>query len=141
MLQYTKTTSPRKCVWELYRDVDPTFYPATREYLGVVKASSDIPSDWDSGTVDAPFVLTDNIYRDSYNTTAESFWCYHDAYGEDNLTWQEGIIIMPYMELALGIIPESKVTTLQILDGRITLDGQTYTFTGNMTITLGELIG
>jgi len=104
---YFEVTTPRKSVLELYRDASPTFYSNSREYLGVVKVSSYIG--WDCATIDTPFVLTDDIERDTYAASASQFWCYYGAYSL-SMTWQEGLLIEP--DIGTAITPR-----LSILQG------------------------
>jgi len=75
--------------FELYRDSSPTFYPATREYLGVILNTSS--SDWDNNTLDTPFILTDDINRNSLDLTGGDVWLYYAGRGDT--VWQEGLLI------------------------------------------------
>jgi predicted GH43/DUF377 family glycosyl hydrolase len=61
---------------ELYRDTKPTFYPEDREFLGfpMRHGSGD---EWDSGYLDTPFVLADDVYRDSFDVTSNELWVYY----------------------------------------------------------------
>jgi len=97
--RYTKVTTPRKSVFELYRDTLPTFYSNSREYLGVVASSSF--ADWDSATIDGPCVLTDDITRSTYTVTSNGLWCYYHAYNPTG-TWQSGVFIESDIDDAIG---------------------------------------
>ena len=97
--RYNKVTTPRKSVFELYRDSSPTFYANSREYLGVVASSSFVG--WDSATIDGPYILTDDIDRDTYTVTSNELWCYYHAYNATG-TWQSGVLIEPSIDDAIG---------------------------------------
>ena len=90
-------------VMELYRDINPTFYPSNREFLGDVIRYGDT-LDWDGLDIDVPCVLTDNIYRDTYNATNNELWCYYSGYvGGLVNQWREGMTIESNIELALAL--------------------------------------
>jgi hypothetical protein len=87
---------------ELYRDVNPTFYPGDREYLGVAIQYG--PSDWDGHDQDTPAVFTDTIYRDSYTASNNQLWVYYA--GESGGAWQTGMIIEEDIAAAIaGVNP------------------------------------
>ena len=65
---------------ELYRDVNPTFYPSSREYLGV-PITYGPPGAWDDHRFDTPAVLTDTIYRDTYASSNNQLWTYYGGTG------------------------------------------------------------
>jgi hypothetical protein len=65
---------------ELYRDVNPTFYTTSREYLGVIVKPGPGGA-WDDHRFDTPCVLTDTIYRDSYQASNDELWMYYAATG------------------------------------------------------------
>jgi len=65
---------------ELYRDVNPTFYSSSREFLGV-PITSGPPGAWDDHRFDCPAVLTDTIYRDTYVASNNELWAYYTGLG------------------------------------------------------------
>ena len=65
---------------ELYRDINPTFYPSGREFLGV-PITSGPPSAWDDHRFDCPAVLTDTIDRDTYAASNNELWAYYTGLG------------------------------------------------------------
>lgn len=79
MLVPRYTTGPYDEI-ELYRDVNPTFYSTSREYLGVVIRPGPAGA-WDDHRFDTPCVLTDSIYRDSYEAANNELWAYVAATG------------------------------------------------------------
>jgi VCBS repeat-containing protein len=84
---------------ELYRDASPTFHPADREYLGVAIQFG--PSEWDDHDQDTPAVLTDTIYRDTYNASNNQLWVYYAGEGGDG-NWQTGMIIEENIAAAIA---------------------------------------
>jgi len=72
---------------ELYRDSNPTFYSTDREFLGVIKEAS--LAGWDGVDADTPFVVTDDIHRDSFNSTNGELWIY---YSGNSTTWAECLL-------------------------------------------------
>ena len=82
-------------VIELYRDVDPTFYPSSREYLGVTVGPGP-EGEWDDRRFDTPCVLTDTIYRDTYLASNNELWMYYAATGTptgSGADWWTGMTI------------------------------------------------
>ena len=86
--RYTIATDATE--FELYRDVNPTFYVAERYFIGIVKRVSS--SGWDSADEDTPFILTDNINRDTFECTNGEIWMYVSGDGGSNV-WSEGLFI------------------------------------------------
>ena len=79
---------------EIYRDSNPTFYFGGREYLGVVKKPG--ASGWDSADQDTPCILTDDIFRNTFEAAAGKLWLYYsgDAGPAPNGNkWGEGLLI------------------------------------------------
>ena len=81
---------------ELYRDINPTFYPDEREFVKVVKTCS--VSGWDSHDQDTPCVLTNDIYRDSFPDN--ELWTYYA--GESGGIWKTGLLIETDIDAALA---------------------------------------
>ena len=80
---------------ELYRDVNPTFYPSSREYLGVPIIPGPAGA-WDDHRFDTPCVLTDTIYRDTYTAANNELWIYYSATGTltgSGADWWTGMCI------------------------------------------------
>lgn len=77
--------------YELYRDSNPTFYDGEREYLGVA-VDIGAPGQWDDLDQDTPCVLTDTIYRDTYEASNNELWVYYAGNGGSG--WgQTGMVI------------------------------------------------
>jgi hypothetical protein len=92
---------------ELYRDSSPTFYPAEREYLGV--AIDYGPTDWDDHDQDTPSVLTDDIYRDTFDASGNQLWVYYG--GEGGEGWgQTGMVIEEDIAEAIAGIQPNVLT-------------------------------
>jgi predicted GH43/DUF377 family glycosyl hydrolase len=87
---------------ELYSCLNPTFYSADREYLGVVLSLNS--SGWDSNDLDTPFVLTDDISRSSFQASNNQLWCYYSGKSNSSI-WQEGMTIETNIDNALGAHP------------------------------------
>jgi hypothetical protein len=77
--------------YELYSDPLPTFLQADRTFLGVVKKTAQ--SGWDSADLDTPFVMTDNIYRNSFNATFGEVWIYYAGCDNSTNGWNTGLLI------------------------------------------------
>jgi len=80
---------------ELYRDVNPTFYQSSREYLGVPIKPGPAGA-WDDHRFDTPCVLTDTIYRDSYQASNNELWTYYAGTGTltgSGADWWTGMCI------------------------------------------------
>lgn len=77
---------------ELYRDVNPTFYEGSREYLGVVVNPGPVGS-WDQYRFDTPCVLTDTIYRDTYTAANNQLWMYYASTPDSGGDWWTGMCI------------------------------------------------
>jgi len=88
---------------ELYRDSSPTFYPGSREYLGV--AINYGPAQWDSHDQDTPTVLTDTIYRDSYVASNNELWAYYA--GEYSGAWRTGMCIEANISEAISKVSKN----------------------------------
>lgn len=68
-------SSPGDHYFELYRDTNPTFYPQERDYLGVISIND---QSYDSGYLDVPMCIVNDIYRDSF-PTGDELWCYYSG--------------------------------------------------------------
>jgi hypothetical protein len=77
---------------ELYRDVNPTFYPSSRVFLGVVISPGSAGA-WDSYRFDTPAVLTDTIYRDTYAASNNQLWTYFGSTPDSGGDWWTGMSI------------------------------------------------
>ena len=84
---------------ELYRDTNPTFYSANREYMGRVIQSGPLGHD-------TPCVLTDDIYRDSFTLTDNQLWTYY-AIHEGSDVWHTGLSIETDIASALSTRDEN----------------------------------
>lgn len=73
---------------ELYRDANPTFLPATREYLGVVLLGGSV-GEWDFSYLDTPSILTKNIQRDQF--ISNELWMYYTGY--NSVIWNHGLSV------------------------------------------------
>ncbi len=88
---------------ELYRDANPTFYPEDRELVRIA-ANPGIPGSWNYQDQDTPFILTDNIYRNSFNVTNNQLWMYYaGAPTNQPSTWYTGLTIEP--EITSAVVP------------------------------------
>jgi hypothetical protein len=80
---------------ELYRDTNPTFYPSSREFLGVPIVPGPAGA-WDDHRFDTPAVFTDNIYRDTYTASNNELWTYYGGTGTptgSGADWWTGMCI------------------------------------------------
>lgn len=84
-------------VFELYRDISPTFYPADRVYLGIIKKYS-ASGGWDDHDLDTPCILTDDIYRDTFVASNGELWMYYAGEPGDD-TWKVGLTISKVFDL------------------------------------------
>jgi len=90
---------------ELYRDVNPTFYSSSREFLGV-PITSGSPGAWDDHRFDTPAVLTDTIYRDTYAASNNELWVYYGGIGgAAQPNWLTGMCIEQNLSKALSKPP------------------------------------
>lgn len=64
---------------ELFRDSNPTFYRSDRIHEGTI-ISLGAGGTWDDDTLDGPFVLTDNINKDSFDAAGGRLWMYYGAF-------------------------------------------------------------
>jgi predicted GH43/DUF377 family glycosyl hydrolase len=87
-------------VIELYRDTSPTMYAGSRQDLGVAISYSG-GNNFDSNDLDTPFVLTDNVNRNSFSLTNNNLWCY---YGGQNASvqWATGLTIEKVSDVLSG---------------------------------------
>ena len=87
--------------FELYRDVNPTFYSASRTLLGICKMTNiDTTTGWDSNDEDTPCVLTDDIERDSFTASGGELWVYYS--GQLSTVWKTGMLIETNLEAAIN---------------------------------------
>jgi hypothetical protein len=94
---------------ELYRDTSPTFYRSSRVFLGypITRGGADA---FDSGGLDVPFVLTDDVTRSTFSDSNNQLWVYYgggtsSVYGginPGNGGTQEGMVIEPNIDVALA---------------------------------------
>lgn len=76
---------------ELYRDSDPRFLPASREYLGVVLLGGE-SGEWDDDYLDTPSIITETIQRDTFplgDAENGKLWMYYSA--KHGTTWTQGL--------------------------------------------------
>ena len=76
---------------ELYRDTDPRFLPASREYLGIILHGKDNNNgdNWEWAYVDTPTVFTKTIERNTFvNDRMEMYYCSLDA---TTSPWAHGV--------------------------------------------------
>jgi len=83
--------------FELYKDKSPTFYDFEREYIGRILECGE-EGDFDEGYIDAPNILTDNIYRNSFPTNPIGFIYYT---GETSIIgqWSHGFATLDFNKL------------------------------------------
>lgn len=84
---------------ELYRCSTPTFYPADRVFVKIVKSTS--ASGWDSKDQDTPIVLTDDITRSTFAASNNQLWCYY-AGNQAPDSWSTGLLIEPDIDSVLA---------------------------------------
>ncbi|MFA5376334.1 MAG: hypothetical protein WC455_11370 [Dehalococcoidia bacterium] len=75
-------------VLELWKCTTPNDFE-TWEWCGIIKHTSQ--SGFDSDDLDTPYILTDDIYRNTYTVTGDELWLYHD--GQSGSTRQMGLAI------------------------------------------------
>lgn len=73
---------------EYYRCVNPTFKATERDYMGYIIERGPAGS-WNSQTQDCPFILTDDVNRDTFRLTNGTLWMYSS--GKTPTTWSTGI--------------------------------------------------
>ncbi|MFX1516902.1 MAG: hypothetical protein ACFFC6_11365 [Promethearchaeota archaeon] len=76
--------------FEMYRSANPTFYESERVYLGSIRRTS--RNRLNSTDMDTPFILTDDINRDSFDCTNGDIWCYYAAY-DHGADWHTGLMV------------------------------------------------
>jgi hypothetical protein len=112
---------------ELYRDTNPTFYPNEREFLGSILEEG---TGWDSGYLDTPSVLTNDINRNSFPDT--NIWMYYTGYTAfSGNIWKEGLAEFPLSDLAnLETIPskELDITSAITLEAWVKINSTTATY-------------
>ncbi|MFA6082018.1 MAG: DUF2341 domain-containing protein [Patescibacteria group bacterium] len=86
------TVSSDKAQIELYRDTSPTFYPASREFIRNA-INFGAAAAWNDSDQDTPVVLTDDIYRNSFNLTNNQIWTYFAGSPNGTDTWYTGLTI------------------------------------------------
>jgi hypothetical protein len=88
---------------ELYRDVNPTFYEDEREFLGII-IEPGTNYEWDNHRFDAPYVLTDDIYRNTFGASNNELYVYYSGTGTpsgNGLDWWTGLCVEPNISEAL----------------------------------------
>jgi hypothetical protein len=116
---------------ELYRDVNPTFYPSSRAYLGV-PISPGPEGSWDDRRFDTPAVLTDTIYRDSYAAAGNELWAYYAGTGTptgSGSDWWTGMCIEQNITDALTRFGAS-LPFPELTDEKVVLDYNTSIWDG-----------
>ena len=88
---------------ELYRDLNPTFYPEDREFLGTVMLAGE-SGQWDQGYLDTPSVLTLDIFRDSFPD--ENIWLYYTGREINFRPYRTGLAKGTLESLA-GLMPQT----------------------------------
>ncbi|HJH26422.1 MAG TPA: hypothetical protein C5S37_06515, partial [Methanophagales archaeon] len=83
--------------FELYIDINPTFYPDNRKLIKIVKTCS--TSGWDDHDEDCPYILTTDIKRDTF--VNNELWMYYS--GERNGVWKEGLVIEKDIDNAIKV--------------------------------------
>ncbi len=116
-------------VLELYRDKNPTFYPEEREFVrNVVTPSTE--GTWNYQDQDTPFVLTDDIHRDSFHLTNNELWMYFaGAPTNTPATWFTGLTIEPDIKTAL-IPQKEKPLWVSKIENHIIVDKPTKNNSG-----------
>lgn len=113
------TTGPYDDI-ELYRDVNPTFYPNSRTYLGLVIEPGPAGA-WDQYRHDTPCVLTDTISRDTYAAASNQLWAYYASTPDSGGSWWTGMCIEQNITDALtrfGVNPSFP----ELTDEKVVLD-------------------
>jgi hypothetical protein len=91
---------------ELYRDVNPTFYPGEREYLGIALDYGAL-EEWDESRFDTPCVLTDTVYRDTFAASDNELWTYYSGKNETGgYDWWTGMCIEQNVSEAISRVSE-----------------------------------
>lgn len=87
----------RNNCFELYRCKTPDFYEQDREFLGTVLGNGGV-GEFDEGYIDTPYIVTKDIYRDSFPDTKTGFLLYT---GESSVIgqWSHGIATFSFEDL------------------------------------------
>jgi hypothetical protein len=78
--------------FELYQDVAPTFYSESRVPLGVIKRSPQT-NGWDRLDADTPWLVTDDVYRNTFSGTGGMFYLYMAAQANGPGAWSMGLLV------------------------------------------------
>jgi hypothetical protein len=135
--------------FELYRDINPTFYPANTTFLGVVKKTS--ANGWDNGDEDVPFILTDDITRSSFTASNGQWWMYYSGSSNTGTSFSTGLLIANQTQVlsnaistdtgtGLEYVGQSNINTLNVSKAAtftpdILVDGITVGRGGNASLT------
>ena len=111
---------------ELWRDTSPTF--ADKEFVRIV-AQFGINGAWNDTDQDTPSVLTDDIFRNSFESAGNQLWMYY-AGSPDNVAWYTGMTIEPDIDTALTKVIEPTIWdkyggTVNIVDSPVRQGGRT----------------
>jgi len=110
---------------ELYKDVNPTFYPSSRVFLGV-PVNPGPEGSWDDRRFDTPCVLTDTIYRDSYAASNNELWAYYAGTGTptgSGADWWTGMCIEQSITDALARFDQAYASSFpDLVDEKVVLD-------------------
>jgi len=108
----------------LYRDTQPTFLPADRELIGVIKNGSEITS-WTDGFPDVAHVLVDDVSRSTFPDS--DFKTYY-AGEVDGTHWKQGLMQMSFDDLPAALAPASLLWST--ITGAVTVSGGNLVLTG-----------
>lgn len=75
--------------FELYRDSNPTFYPADRTFIGVKKTYGTSGA-WENEDEDTPWFLTNDITKTL--TPSDDLWCYYGGANTSDV-WCMGLLL------------------------------------------------
>lgn len=115
---------------ELWKDKSPTFYDGEREFVkSGVECGFLSAGDWDGRDTDTPWVLTDDVNRDTFEASNNQLWCYY-AGANSVQTWSVGMTIEPDISkavqptaLSIAVWAKWTATTVNL---RIVSKGETY---------------
>lgn len=93
---------------ELWRSPNPTFLPAERQFMGILRKVSTAAA-WESQQMDTPAVPADNITRSSYACTGSKPRIYYSGQAASNSFWTMGVLI-PSTTLGAAAVPQKPLT-------------------------------
>lgn len=95
--------------FELYRSLSPTFLPAERDFLGVIKVTDRNSATWNGKDMDTPAVLMTSIAQ-SLGTNPVTLNVYYS--GQDTAVWRMGLFTIHTDKLMDGtLLPEIFTST------------------------------